>query len=96
VTVAYGFLTCSFLNKDKFPLEIIASYLGGGWSSVLKRKLSEKGLTYSIEVYSYNISDTGYLMILFTALPRNILKIIEIINKEIDFIKKERFYKKIL
>jgi len=88
VTVAYGFLTCSFLNKDKFPLEIIAAYFSGGWSSVLRRKLSEMGLTYSIETYSYHISDTGYLMILFTALPKNVPKIIEMINKEIEFIKK--------
>ena len=94
VTVAYGFLTCHFLNKDKFSLEVVASYLGGGWSSVLKRKLNGKGLTYSIEVYAYYISDTGYLMFLFTSLPKNVSKIIEIVNEEINLIKKGKISQK--
>lgn len=88
IYVAYGFLTCKFSNKDCLALELISYILGQGWGSILKQKISENGLSYDIQTYTKNLSETGYFLIKFTTNKKNINKIIKIINSQIKIIKK--------
>jgi predicted Zn-dependent peptidase len=87
VTVAYGFLTTMLSGDDSVVLEIIENILGGGWGSLLRREVSQTGLTYSIESYNRNLSDTGYLMNLFTCEKNNLKKILILINNQLKLIK---------
>ena len=86
LTVAYGFLT-TMMSDDSVVLELIENILGGGWSSLLRQKIAQKGLTYSIECYSRNLSDTGYLMNMFTCDKKNLNRIISVINSQLKLIK---------
>lgn len=86
LTVAYGFLT-TMMSDDAVVLELIENILGGGWSSLLRQKIAQKGLTYSIECYSRNLSDTGYLMNMFTCDKKNLNRIISVINSQLKLIK---------
>ena len=57
-------------------------------SSRLFQKLREKsGLVYTVYAYPVNFSDTGGTTIYASALPENIEKVENIINKEIDNIR---------
>ena len=88
IYVAYGFLTCNFLNEDCIVLELISYILGQGWGSILKQKISEKGLSYDIQTYTKNLTETGYFLIKFTTDKKDINKIIKIINSQIKIFKK--------
>ncbi len=62
--------------------------LGGNMSSRLFQKLREKsGLVYTVYAYPVSFSDTGGTVIYASALPENIEKVENIINKEIDNIR---------
>ncbi|MCX6726977.1 MAG: pitrilysin family protein [Candidatus Shapirobacteria bacterium] len=87
MTVAYGFLTTRMADDDVIVLEVIENILAGGWGSLLRREIFQTGLTYSIECYNRNLSDTGYLMNLFTCDKNNLNKIIQLINNQLKLIK---------
>ncbi len=91
VTVAYGFLTTSRLDPDSYALELIEYLLGRGMGSKLNQKIVEAGLTYSITTYTRHLSNTGYFLINFTADPRNLNLILEIINKQLMKIRRGQF-----
>ena len=71
-----------------FPLSILNTYLGGGMSSRLVKKIrEEEGLAYS--VYSYNGSyiDTGAFVISVGTRPENCQRVIDIILEELDDVR---------
>ncbi len=86
----------SFTRKSILH-SIYTTILGGNMSSRLFQKLREKsGLVYSVYAYPVGFSDTGGTVIYASALPKNIAKIKDTINREIDDIringvKKEEF-----
>lgn len=86
ITAAYGFLTTGAVNGDSIVLELIETLLGSGWGSLLRRNVFQAGLTYSIETYGRHLSDTGYLMSLFTCEKENLNKIIKLINGQLKVI----------
>lgn len=60
VHLALGFRTVQFNNPERYPLEILASILGGGMSSRLFHEVREKrGLAYYVSSSSDLYSDTG-------------------------------------
>ncbi len=87
VTAAVGFKTVCYQNKDRFILELIASILGGGMSSRLRKNVMEPGLTYSIEAYSEHLSDTGYFMIRFSTGKNLLNQTLAVIIKELEELK---------
>lgn len=89
ITVALGFNTVAFNHEDRPVLEVITSMLGGGMSSRLRKKVMEPGLTYSIESWSANLQDEGYLMIRFSTSKDNLNKVLAIIFAEIANLKEE-------
>ena len=71
-----------------FPLSILNTYLGGGMSSRLVKKIrEEEGLAYS--VYTYNGSDTatGAFVISVGTRPENCQRVIDIILEELDDVR---------
>ena len=71
-----------------FPLSILNTYLGGGMSSRLVKKIrEEEGLAYS--VYSYNgaYTDTGAFVISVGTRPENCQRVIDIILEELDDVR---------
>ena len=71
-----------------FPLSILNTYLGGGMSSRLVKKIrEEEGLAYS--VYSYNGAyiDTGAFVISVGTRPENCQRVIDIILEELDDVR---------
>lgn len=91
ITAAYGFLTTNISNKDTIVLELIETLLGSGWGSLLRRNIFQAGLTYSIETYGRHLSNTGYLMNLFTCEKENLNKIIQLINDQLKIIVNGKF-----
>lgn len=87
ITVAIGFLTVSHQSQDRFSLQLIASILGGGLSSRLRKKVMQAGLTYSIEAYSEHLSDTGYFMIKFSTAKKHLNRVLNIVCGEIRNMK---------
>lgn len=87
ITVAYGFLASGISDDDTIVLELMENILGGGWGSLLRRNIFQLGLTYSIESCGRYLSDTGYLMNLFTCEKNKLNKILRLINSQLEIIK---------
>ncbi len=63
VHIALGFRTISLEHPDRYPLDILASILGGGMSSRLFHEVREKrGLAYYVRTNSDNYTDVGTLV----------------------------------
>jgi len=89
-TVALGFPTVGYTHEDRQVLELLASLLGGGgMGSRLRRKIMEPGLTYSIEVYSEHLRDTGYFMVRFSTHRTMLGKVLDIILRELESLKRK-------
>jgi len=55
-----GFPGIPFVHRDRMPVILLASYLGGGMSSVLFQKIREqRGLAYSVYCYHDAFADAG-------------------------------------
>lgn len=60
--IVVGFKTVSFEDPDFFPLEILATILGGGMSSRMFSEIREKrGLAYSVKTACSNYIESGVL-----------------------------------
>lgn len=71
-----------------FPLSILNTYLGGGMSARLVKKIrEEEGLAYSIYSYNGSYSDTGSFVISAGTRPENCQRVIDIILQELQDIK---------
>ncbi len=67
-------------KKDKYPLEVLASLLGGGMSSRLFYEIRERrGIAYYTRTSSDNSQDVGYLATYVGADPKRIDEAIEVI-----------------
>lgn len=60
VNLVLGFQGLSYLDKDYYKCQILASILGGGMSSRLFQEVREKrGLVYSVYAFNYASCDSG-------------------------------------
>ncbi|RJP47566.1 MAG: insulinase family protein [Armatimonadetes bacterium] len=81
---ALGVKTVGLLDeKDKYPLSILASILGGGMSSRLFHEIRERrGLAYYVRTFSENYVDTGYTATFAGVDPRRIDEAIKVVIEE--------------
>lgn len=71
-----------------FPLSILNTYLGGGMSARLVKKIrEEEGLAYSIYSYNGSYSDTGAFVIAAGTRPENCQRVIDIIWQELQDVR---------
>lgn len=87
-----GFVTgISYVDKDRFPMRVIASILSGGVSSRLFHKLVyELGIAYSTWAQSWNFTDTGLFYISGGFSLENLEKAIETILGELNKLKEQK------
>lgn len=88
VYLAIGVPTVKFGDKDREVLDLIGAILAGGMSSRLRQKVMDTGLTYSIEYHTEYLSETGYLMIMFTTDSRKLKTALKIIFNEFEDLAK--------
>lgn len=70
-------------KKDRYPLEILASMLGGGMSSRLFYEIRERrGLSYYVRTSSDHYLDAGYLATYVGADPKRIDEAIKVVVDE--------------
>lgn len=71
-----------------FPLSILNTYLGGGMSSRLVKKIrEEEGLAYSVYAYNGSYTDTGAFVIAVGTRPENCQRVIDIILQELEDVR---------
>lgn len=71
-----------------FPLSILNTYLGGGMSARLVKKIREdEGLAYSIYSYNGSYTDTGAFVISAGTRPENCQRVIDIILEELEDVR---------
>lgn len=72
-----------------FPLSILNTYLGGGMSSRLVKKIrEEEGLAYSVYSYNGSYTDTGAFVISVGTRPENCQRVIDIILEELEDVRR--------
>ena len=72
-----------------FPLSILNTYLGGGMSARLVKKIrEEEGLAYSVYSYNGSYTDTGAFVISVGTRPENCQRVIDIILEELDDVRR--------
>ena len=87
--LCYGGLGCRRKSKDKYALSLFTNILGGSISSRLFQKIREDlGLSYSIFATNTQYTDTGVIAIYAASSPGNVYKILDIVDKEIQGIKR--------
>ncbi len=70
-------------KKDRYPLELLASILGGGMSSRLFYEIRERrGLSYYVRTSSDHYLDAGYLATYVGADPKRIDEAIKVVTEE--------------
>ena len=71
-----------------FPLSILNTYLGGGMSSRLVKKIrEEEGLAYSVYSYNGSYTDTGAFVISVGTRPENCQRVVDIILEELEDVR---------
>ena len=84
-----GFESVSYLDKNYYTCQILASILGGGMSSRLFQKVREElGLAYSIYAFNYSHEDCGVFGVYCGTDPQKANKMIDAVKTEISNITK--------
>lgn len=87
--ICYGGIGCKRSSPDRYPLTVLMNLIGGSMSSRLFQKIREdSGLAYSVFAGNTQYTDTGVIDIYAATDSKNIGKVIDIINNEINDIKK--------
>ena len=87
--ICYGGIGCKRSSSDRYALSVLMSIVGGSMSSRLFQKIREDlGLAYSVFAGNTQYTDTGIIDIYAASDPKNIGKVIDIIEEEINDIKK--------
>lgn len=86
-----GFDGIGLKSKYNYAMSILNVIFGGGMSSILFQKVREQyGLVYSIYSYNSGYIDNGVFNIYAALNPNEYKKMLEIIKKEINILKKEK------
>jgi len=84
VNMVLGFQGLSYLDKDYYKCQILASILGGGMSSRLFQEVREKrGLVYSVYAFNYANFDAGLFGVYLGTTPEKANQAIEVVGDEI-------------
>ncbi|MES2676964.1 MAG: pitrilysin family protein [Pseudomonadota bacterium] len=83
VNLVLGFQGLSYMHKDYYKCQILASILGGGMSSRLFQEVREKrGLAYSVYAFNYANFDSGLFGIYLGTTEDKANQAIEVIGDE--------------
>lgn len=83
-----GYHTIPIWHEDLFALDVLASVLGEGNTSTLRKRLVEKEqIAHSVGVYSYTPKDPGIFIISILLDEENIPAVIKAVDEEIAVIK---------
>lgn len=84
VQLCIGVAGLSYLDEDRFTLNVLNSILGGGISSRLFQSIrEEQGLAYSVYSAPSNYSDTGSFSIFVGTGPAKAARFFEALHKEL-------------
>ncbi len=84
VHLMFGFRTEAQDGSENTALNVIAETLGGGYSSILDRKLRyEKGLVYDSSAFTLEESDSGVLLIKTSTSKDKVQEVMDVITGEI-------------
>lgn len=84
VHLALGFPTVPASAPERYALEVLNSVLGGGVSSRLFQRVREElGLAYAIFSATAYFSDAGVLSVYAAAEEKNLLRVMEVVQREI-------------
>lgn len=87
--ICFGTRAYPYDDERKFPLMILNTFLGGGMSSLLFQKIREEyGMVYSIYTFHDFAIDSGVFGIYFSTDEQKVSTIFEIINQELDRLKR--------
>jgi len=87
--ICYGGIGCRRECSDRYPLSLFTNVLGGSMSSRLFQKIrEEEGLSYSIYASNTQYIDTGIIVIYAASSPKNVYRILDLVDNEIADIKK--------
>lgn len=83
--ICYGGEGMCVNDRNRFALSTIDVALGGGMSSRLFQKIREKrGLVYSVYSFRGQYSETGSLAVYAGTAPENAVKVVSLIQKELN------------
>jgi predicted Zn-dependent peptidase len=86
-----GFPGIPFAHPDRMPVILLASYLGGGMSSVLFQKIREqRGLAYSVYCYHDAFTDAGLFAVYVGTDQQHLRQAFDLIMVECRRMKKRR------
>ena len=92
VYMAIALPTFGFRDNRRYTLSILSTALAGGMSSRLFIRLREdEGLVYSVSSFTELFEDTGFLCICFITDKKNLDRVMGIILREMEDIKKRGF-----
>jgi len=84
-----GFPGIAFADADRMPVILLASYLGGGMSSVLFQKIREqRGLAYSVYCYHDAFADAGLFTVYVGTDQQHLRQAFDLIMTECRRMKK--------
>src|SRR5258708_26815449 len=85
--IAMGYRTVGLDHKDRYPLEVLASILGGGMSSRLFHEIREKrGLAYYVRTSSDNYQEVGTLVSVAGVDPKRVNDAVKVMLDEYKII----------
>ncbi len=92
--ISLGVPTFPYRDKRRYAVLVLSNILGGGMSSRLFQSIREKlGLAYSIYSFIDFFEDTGVLGIYMGTHKSNILRVIDLVLKEVRKFKKDSLTK---
>lgn len=90
VHILMGLPAAGFKDKLRFDGFIVNSLLGGGMTSRLYQTIrEEQGLAYAIYSHLSTFTDSGLMLIYAGTEPKNVKKVIETAQREVERIRKE-------
>lgn len=84
-----GVRTIALDHPDRYPLDVLASIMGGGMSSRLFHEIRERrGLAYYVRAHSDNAVDSGTLLATAGVDPNRAEEAVKVMMEELDKIRK--------
>lgn len=85
INLVMGFKGVSYLDKNYYKAQILASILGGGMSSRLFQEVREKrGLAYSVYAFNFSHQDSGIFGIYSATAPDKVAEFLKATKGEIE------------
>jgi len=89
--VCLGTLAYSITHKQRYPLLVLNALLGEGMSSRLYQTIRERyGMAYSVYSFVSMLSDVGFFGTYVGTDKKNIRRVIDLVQEELDSLRKRR------